>query len=102
MKSASRPYVSRIKAARYTDVLGAFYDGPTIREHCQLIRIGEEAQCELISPDDPERLELSTQSHQIHRPRSLMDLNGVPAAQADRGTLAAAEIDPVTTAAGAA
>ena len=49
------------------------------------IWLGEKAEGKLVRPYAAERFELNAQLREIERPRSLVNLNGVPSTKADRG-----------------
>src|SRR5450755_4126623 len=82
--AASRPYVAGIEAPRQADIRSALDDCPAIREDGHLIGAGQETQGELVSAHLPQRQQRRLKLRQVQRPRALMDLYRVTAAQAHR------------------
>lgn len=71
-------YKSGIKTARNGGVGCAFDDGTSVREERDLIRLAPELQDKIIVLYGPVGLKPCAHLSEVHRPASLMDLDGVP------------------------
>ena len=78
-------HVSRVQATRDADIGRSFDDHATIRENRHFIRLGEKPEGKFVRPDAAQWFELDAQPRQIEGSRSLVNLNGVPSTEADRG-----------------
>src|SRR4051794_6718144 len=86
-----------VQGARQTGVGGAFDDRAPVRKDGHFIGFAEKAQPELVSPHFAERLQLNLELREIDGAAALVNLDGVPPAEADGRAPVAIEIREFTT-----
>src|ERR1019366_3200640 len=79
------PDIPRVNASCDTDVGRAFDDGAAVREHRDLMVPAGEPQRELVTADCTQPFKPRGELRKVEWAPEFMDLNGVAAAQADRG-----------------